>query len=277
MTTSRHPAQLRLATYNIHKARGLDGRVRPDRIVHVLRELDADVIALQEVVSRHTHCSQDHQARYIADALGFHMQVGENRLHNGGAYGNVLLSRFPIHHAHNYDISIARREPRGCLRSDLRLENGALVHLFNLHLGTSFFERRRQARKLFREEILHGANLRGNRIVLGDLNEWTSGLASRMLRRHFRRAEIRKRRIVRRSYPGIFPVLNLDHIYFDHSLQLRQVMLHRTRTALLASDHLPLVAEFTVPAATAPIRHMVPAESVFQLHTARFAIERQYI
>lgn len=243
--------RLRLATYNIHKARGVDGRVRPDRIVQVLGELDADVIALQEVVSRHGKRPQDHQARYIAEALGFHMELGENRVHDDGAYGNVLLSRYPFHYAHNYDISVGKREPRGCLRADLRLAGGALLHVFNMHLGTSFFERRHQARKLFRNEILTGAHLSGNKILLGDLNEWTRGLASRMLCRNFHRARIGKH-IPRRSYPGVFPVLDLDHIYFDSDLQLVKVMLHRGLTALMASDHLPLVADFSIPNAAIP-------------------------
>lgn len=268
MTIPLQTASLRLATYNIHKARGLDGRVRPDRIVGVLSELDADVIALQEVVSREGKRPQDHQARYIADALGFHMQFGENRLHNGGAYGNVLLSRFPMHHARNYDISVARREPRGCLRADIHLPQGGLLHLFNLHLGTSFLERRHQARRLFHEEILTGAHLPGSKIILGDLNEWTSGLASRLLRLHFHPAQLHRRILRRRSYPGILPLLNLDHIYFDPGLQLRRVKLHRSRAALLASDHLPLVAEFTLSAASQRARIPADHAHLWHLHTA---------
>jgi endonuclease/exonuclease/phosphatase family metal-dependent hydrolase len=268
MTKLMQTAHLRLATYNIHKARGLDGRVHPDRIIRVLSELNADVIALQEVVSHDGKRPQDHQARYIADALGFHMQFGENRLHNGGAYGNVLLSRLPIQHACNHDISIPRREPRGCLRTDLLLPQGGVLHLFNLHLGTSFFERRHQARKLFHDGILISSHLPGSKIILGDLNEWTKGLASRLLRRHFYRAEIPKRAIARGSYPGIFPLLNLDHIYFDRGLELRHVSLHRSRTALVASDHLPLVAEFLIPAAPRPDHWRVTASRPFPIaHT----------
>jgi len=251
MPNTRSAARLRLVTYNIHKARGVDGRVRPDRIVRVLSELDADVVALQEVVSHHGKRPEDHQARYIAEALGFHMELGENRAHHGGAYGNVLLSRYPFYYAHNYDISVSGREPRGCLRGDLRLAHGALLHVFNIHLGTSFFERRHQAHRLFREDILTGTHLSGNKIVLGDLNEWTRGLASRLLHRNFHRARI-GRRIARRSYPGVLPLLDLDHIYFDSGLELHRALLHRSRTALIASDHLPLIADFGIPCAVEP-------------------------
>ena len=88
---------LRIATYNIHKSRGLDRRLRPERIVEVLRELDADLIALQEVVSQKGGRWEEEQERYFAEALGYYSVMGENRTHNGGAYGNVLLARFPMH------------------------------------------------------------------------------------------------------------------------------------------------------------------------------------
>lgn len=78
------------------------------------------------------------------------------------------MSRFPIHYARNYDISARGRERRGCLRVDIRLEDGNLLHVFNVHMGTSFFERREQARKLVGREILNRKALPGTRIVLGD-------------------------------------------------------------------------------------------------------------
>ena len=183
---SQRTARVRVATYNLHKCRGLDGRVRPGRIVKVLSEINADIVALQEVVCVEGKAREDHQARYIAEELGYHVELGENRQHKGGAYGNVLLSRFPIYHARNYDISIRGRERRGCLRADVRLEDGGWLHIFNLHLGTSFFERRKQARKLFGQQILTDRELPGNKIILGDFNEWTRGLASRLLDLHFR-------------------------------------------------------------------------------------------
>ena len=86
---------MRIVTYNIHKCRGLDGRVHPARIVEVLRKIDADIIALQEVLSVPGRPEQD-QARFIATELGFNFCLGENRRLHGGVYGNLLLSRFPM-------------------------------------------------------------------------------------------------------------------------------------------------------------------------------------
>jgi endonuclease/exonuclease/phosphatase family metal-dependent hydrolase len=235
---------LRIATYNIHKSRGLDRRLRPQRILEVLRELDADLIALQEVVSRKGSGREEDQERYFAEELGYYSVMGENRTHEGGAYGNVLLTRFPMHSFHNYDISAAGRERRGCLRADVRLGE-TVLHIFNVHMGTAFFERRKQALKLLGKEILERGELAGARIVLGDFNEWSRGLASRLFATRFHSADPHRYLGRANTYPGVLPFLHLDHIYFDPSLKLNRLSLHRTRKALLASDHLPLVADFT--------------------------------
>lgn len=247
-STRAEAAALRVATYNVHKCRGLDGRVRPERVAEVLREVDADVVALQEVVCLEGKGREGHQAQYIAEQLGYHAELGENRRHRGGAYGNLLLSRFPIDHAQNFDISMRGRERRGCLRADVHLKQGPLLHIFNLHLGTSYFERRKQARRLFDNQVMTAAHLRGLKIVLGDFNEWTNGLTTRLLGSHFKSGDLRAHLGRTRTYPGILPLLHLDHIYYDPQLKLNALTLHRTRTALVASDHLPLVADFYIPA-----------------------------
>lgn len=234
----------RIVTYNVHKCRGLDRRVRPERIAMVLRETKADIIALQEVLNVEGRERERHQARFIAEELGMDYHVGENRRLDGGAYGNVTLSRLPLHGAHNYDITWSGRERRGCLRADVRLGEGRVLHVFNIHLGTAFLERRHQARQLVGGGILAQQEFEGARIVLGDFNEWTHGLASRLLSRHFASADIRHHLRRGRTYPGLLPLLHLDHIYFDERLTLERLTLHRSRAALVASDHLPLVADF---------------------------------
>jgi endonuclease/exonuclease/phosphatase family metal-dependent hydrolase len=219
--------------------------VRPDRIVEVLRELRADIVALQEVVSLEGGAREEDQARFVAGELGLHFAFGENQLHNGGRYGNVILTRFPIEGHQNYDISAGGRERRGCLRTDVRFHNDTL-HIFNVHFGTRFFEQRKQARKLFDDGIVVNEDLRGPRIVLGDFNEWLRGSVTSTLTAHLDKANVRHHLKRSRTFPGRFPIFRLDHIYFDRKLRLKRLARHRTRTAMVASDHLPLVAELSL-------------------------------
>ena len=239
------PSTLRVVTYNVHRCRGLDGRTRPARIVEVLREVEADIIALQEVVSREDGAPEKNQARFIAEALSLHYLLGENRKLRGAAYGNVVLSRFPMTVVKNYDLSVEGYERRGCLHIDVDVE-GTMVHVFNVHLGTDFLERRHQGRRLADVEILRQAGLTGPRLLLGDFNEWTPGLTTRLLGSHLKSVDIKKHLRRRRTYPGVLPFMHLDHIYHDDTLELQGLTLHRTRKALMASDHLPLIAEFKV-------------------------------
>lgn len=243
---------LRVATYNVHKCRGMDRRVRPERIAKVLSEINADVVALQEVLSIEGGDHLEDQAEFLAKELGYHFQMGENRRLKGGAYGNLLLSRFPLLTAYNYDLSVSGRERRGCLRADIEIEQAYLLHVFNIHLGTAFLERRHQGRELIGSQILNNKQLTGSRLVLGDFNEWVRGLTSRLLSSHFESVDVRKHLSRSRTYPGLLPFLHLDHIYFDPALQLEQLTLHRTRLSLIASDHLPFVADFNVRAPEAP-------------------------
>jgi endonuclease/exonuclease/phosphatase family metal-dependent hydrolase len=250
---------LRVVTYNVHRCRGLDGRTRPARIVEVLREVSADIIALQEVVSREDGNAEGNQARYIAETLGVNYLLGENRKLRGAAYGNVVLSRYPIRVVKNYDLSIEGYERRGCLHIDVAVDE-AVVHVFNVHLGTDFLERRHQGRRLADVEILRQAGLTGPRLLLGDFNEWTPGLTTRLLGSHLKSVDIKKHLRRRRTYPGVLPFMHLDHIYHDDTLELEALKLHRTRKALVASDHLPLIADFRLVKAHIPEAHPLAPE-----------------
>ena len=163
--------------------------------------------------------------------------------------GNLLLSRLPIHFARHHDLSvpIRGRERRGCLQADIQLPDNSWLHLFNVHLGTALFERRIQARELFRRRLFTDPKLGANKIILGDFNEWNRDLPSQYLSNHFQSANSRIQTSRKTTFPGFLPMLTLDYIYFDHGLQLQDVTIHRSRMALIASDHLPLVAEFSLP------------------------------
>jgi endonuclease/exonuclease/phosphatase family metal-dependent hydrolase len=237
----------RIVTYNVHKGRGLDRKINPARVLHVLRELDADIIALQEVRCIKGEAPDCDQSHFFATALSYHYCVAEAGLLRSGKYGNVVLSRTPVRAVQTYDLSWRGFGRRSCLRADIELAGGQLLHVFNVHLGLAFGERRHQARKLVSSSILGSADLQGPRVVLGDFNDWTRGLTSRLLGTELESVDVRHHIGKRRSYPGVLPLVHLDHIYFDDALQLQRLTLHRSRTALIASDHVPLMAEFSLP------------------------------
>jgi endonuclease/exonuclease/phosphatase family metal-dependent hydrolase len=236
--------RIRIATYNIHKCVGIDRRFSPERIAEVLQEVDADIVALQEVLCHSSAHKREHQAEFIAEELGMDFYLGENRRIKGGLYGNAILSRLPVRHSQNFDISINKYEPRGCLLTEIALGAHQTLQFFNVHLGTSFFERRRQVHKLLAEHVLEHTKFAGKRIVAGDFNEWTKGLTTKLFKTKFQNVDAKTHLGTTRTFPGILPILHLDHIYFDKDFRLTNAFLHKSRTALLASDHLPIVAEF---------------------------------
>jgi endonuclease/exonuclease/phosphatase family metal-dependent hydrolase len=239
---ARGQIDLRIATYNIHRCRGMDRRILPSRTAAVIAEIEADVIALQEVVG--ASATHPGHAEELGAALGMGWVMAPTRRLRGHLFGNVVLSRLPIRHHAQYDLSWKRREPRCCQRVDLAVDD-ATVHLYNVHLGTSLLERRHQAVRL--AAVVHDRRVSGPKVVLGDFNEWTRGLATRMLMEKLHSVDLFRHLKRRKTYPGFFPMLHLDHIYYEGArIEVRNVELPRTRRALIGSDHLPLVADLRI-------------------------------
>ena len=177
MTETKHTkptVDLRIATYNIHRCRGMDRRVMPARIIEVLREVDADVIALQEVIGAGPAGAG--QAEEIGAGLGMGWVMASVRRLRNHLFGNVVLSRCCVTHHSQYDLSWRTCEPRACQRVDLEISPGRTLHVYNVHLGTAVLERRYQAPRL--ASYVHDRRVTGPKIILGDFNEWMRGLAT---------------------------------------------------------------------------------------------------
>jgi endonuclease/exonuclease/phosphatase family metal-dependent hydrolase len=232
---------LRIATYNIHRCRGLDGRTNPARIAEVIERTGADIVALQEVIGAGPRSAG--QAEEIGARLGMGWVMAAARTLRGYPFGNVVLSRFPVFHHAQHDLTWKTCEPRCCQRADIAVGDGTL-HLYNVHLGTAVRERRYQAGRL--GTLVHDQRVPAPKIVLGDFNEWMRGQVTEVLSARLRSIDLGQHLQRRRTYPGVFPVLHLDHIYDEGDVHVRGLDLPRPRQSLSASDHLPLVAELRV-------------------------------
>lgn len=230
---------LTVLSYNIHRGVGLDRRLDVDRIAEVIAEVGPDVAGLQEVIREEGTAPAD-QAAYLAEKLGMELVMGETRAHGTGSYGNAVLTRLPVLGSERRDLSLGGREPRGCLRVDLDVR-GTPLHVFNCHLGLGLAERRAQLERLG-AFIRESTRLAGARILVGDFNEWHRGPITRGLRREFS-SPMRR---LRRTHPAMFPLFALDRIYWDVELQGDEFHAHRSRSARVASDHLPVVARLRV-------------------------------
>jgi len=235
---------VRLVTWNIHGGLGRDGRRDLARIAALLSDMRADVAALQEVGDAHRRHSEREladQAAWLGRRLGFFVAYGPNLVLQGQPYGNAILSRFPITHAHNYDLSVPRREPRGCLRADLSLPGDQSLHLFDLHLGLSGGERRQQAAMLFSADLLRDTALAAPLVLCGDFNMWSPlpGPIFRLLRTALRDAAVIAG-ARRATYPSALPLLRLDRAYVDAGIDVFGCGVVNDPRTRAASDHLPV-------------------------------------
>jgi endonuclease/exonuclease/phosphatase family metal-dependent hydrolase len=236
--------RLRVLTYNIHRAIGLDRRFRPERIVRIVDGHDADVVLLQEVDDGVPRSRELDLGRELARSLGYpHVVVGHNVALRKGRYGNAILSRHPILRERNIDLTIGLRKRRGCQHATIGLRGGATLEVFNVHLGLSARERGEQVRKLFDSRELWGLGVDQVCLVGGDFNDWRSLLRPLFLERQaFRCVTDRSRS--GHTFPSIFPQGGLDTIYYRGPLRLLSVARCKRLLSRVASDHLPLRAEF---------------------------------
>ncbi len=222
---------LKAATYNVHRWSGLNGASAPDaaRAGFVISELDADVIALQEVLRPF---EEEDPLERLADAMQLHMAFVATRVHWRGEIGNAILSRWPITSVFTLDLSFSRVERRSAVAAQFQSEAGPLS-VVATHLALVDRTRRLQV-----DSILGHPQLQGTVVLLGDMNAWRRCKATRTLERELSGDDEID---WPRTFPAARPILALDRVY-ARGATIEQVRAHESAAARWASDHLPVVA-----------------------------------
>ncbi|MEQ8412302.1 MAG: endonuclease/exonuclease/phosphatase family protein [Erythrobacter sp.] len=230
--------QVRVVSYNIRKGLGLDRRRDPLRILRVLGEVDADVVALQEADRRFglresvlPQILMDNHSDYEAVPL-------DVQTDSMGWHGNAILVRRGIAVEAHDIIHIPCLEPRGVVTARLSVRGQSLA-VFGMHLDLSGLWRRRQARVI--ADLAAAASETNATVLMGDLNEWRARAGTfREFKRHFSVLDCGP------SFHAARPLGRLDRIMHCDRLKALDCGVHRSALAARASDHLPVWADFAL-------------------------------
>jgi endonuclease/exonuclease/phosphatase family metal-dependent hydrolase len=228
---TRQPrTEVKFASYNIHLGIGRDGEFRPARIAAVIDEIGADVIGLQEIS---LGMPGFNMLRYLSDACGLTAIAGPTLITASGQYGNAMLTSLLHGDVHHWDLSMARCEPRAAI--DTCFKHGACnFRVIATHLGLRPAERRDQTQRLL--QIIEQDRAHPT-VLLGDVNEWFLwGRPLRWMHRHFQHTPALA------TFPAGRPLFALDRIWVEPRRALKNISVHVSDSARMASDHLPIVA-----------------------------------
>lgn len=240
---------LTIATYNIHKGFSqFNRRVVLHELRERLRELDADIVFLQEVQGEHTgHALRHHnypagpQHEFIAAEIWPHAAYGKNSVYSMGHHGNAILSRYPIVQSINHDISAHRFESRGMLHVEVIASSGRNLHCLCAHFGLFAKGRRVQTQAMIdyvRQAIPHDEPL----IIAGDFNDWREHM-SHTLANELGMQDVFQMHSgrVARSFPARLPMFRLDRIYV-RGFEVVHSHVHASAEWRNISDHAALSA-----------------------------------
>lgn len=218
---------LEVATWNIHRFVGLDGRKDPRRSLQVLHEIDADIVALQEI-----ECDG---AVELLRTLQHRVLLGPACTSRAG-FGNCIITRLEVEDVRVHDLSVPGYEKRNVV--DARLRRGLhRLRVLATHFGLRPGERRLQSDRLRQliDDDLYGGDVDVT-IVLGDLNVIDRGERSvaPLLSRFSTASRVR-------SFPSALPLMRLDRVLVEAPGASVAVRAHRTRLSRTASDHLPVI------------------------------------
>jgi endonuclease/exonuclease/phosphatase family metal-dependent hydrolase len=231
--------RISIGSYNIHSCVGLDRRRSAARIAEVLKELDCDIYALQEVDNEPGEDEDSKQLEYLSEAMQMAAIPGLRIVRHSGEYGNALLTRFPVASVHRHDLSYGKwLEPRGAIDVEMDV-GGRALRVIATHLGLSRSERRFQWRQLL--AAIAASPPEHPTVVLGDMNEWFPH-AGTLRDAH----KILGQALAPAEFPSFWPFLALTRIWVRPVRAIVSVKVHRSPLARRASDHLPLRAEIDV-------------------------------
>ncbi|HWJ73221.1 MAG TPA: endonuclease/exonuclease/phosphatase family protein [Kaistia sp.] len=238
---------VRILTYNVHSCIGTDGQLSPERIAAVILESAPDIVLLQEVDVGRVRTGGFDQAHEIAHALDmrrhFHpaLSLAEEQ------YGDAILTRLPMSLVKAGALRPPRRfagEPRGAMRVVIDSDGFSLT-VFNTHLGLLPHEQAPQISDLLGPAWADDPALTGPAILGGDFNAFPGSPSFRRIVANwtnaYRRGPARGRGA---TFPSLRPWLRLDHLWFRGPLRVTDAFVAASPLARLASDHLPLVADF---------------------------------
>ncbi|MDK9704218.1 MAG: endonuclease/exonuclease/phosphatase family protein [Sulfuritalea sp.] len=247
---------LSVATWNIHKGFSqFNRRMMVHELRDRLRQLSADIVFLQEVQGLHLRHAERHadwpaqpQHEFLAEDFWENHSYGSNMIYDHGHHGNAILSRFPILHEHNQDVTHLRFERRGLLHCTVDMPQLAQpLHCVCVHLSLFARSRRWQMDALaarIEELVPAGAPL----LIAGDFNDWRNH-ADDLLAERLGLAEVFSGGgRPSRSYPAGLPLFRLDRIY-QRGLQVVAAQVHAGRPWSSISDHAALTAELRLKAA----------------------------
>ncbi|HLW56706.1 MAG TPA: endonuclease/exonuclease/phosphatase family protein [Bacteriovoracaceae bacterium] len=238
---------LRVLSYNIHKGFSLTNtQFILDGIKKAMKELDPDVVFLQEVLGDHQKNKIPDwetaiQFEYLADSVWTHFAYGKNAIYPEGHHGNAILSKFPIIDWENYKISTNRLEHRGLLKARIQDPiSGKEVVLANTHLDLTQRGRDQQTQLL-----IHHMRFNDNApwVLVGDFNDWNKKVTPR-IERELGAIECFKKLHGKlpATFPSVFPVLQLDRVFVKGFTPIMAEALSGPQWRRL-SDHLPLLVE----------------------------------
>lgn len=244
-----------MLTYNIHKGfNASNRRFVLHQIKHLLLDISPDIVFLQEIQGEHTEKSglhhdwpDDSQFEFLADQVWPHHAYGKNAIYKAGHHGNAILSKFPFVRWENINVSYMQSASRSLLHGVVRLHEhkGMPLHVVCVHLGLLQMERKRQLATLV-DRINEHVPAHEPLIIAGDFNDWNRR-SSQYLWENLHVSEVFKSGSGKyaRTFPAWLPLLTVDRIYSRGLMVKDNHRLHGRQWQGL-SDHLPLLAEFTL-------------------------------